>query len=182
MGKGKKLLGKGKNALGKGKKVEEKGKKADQKEKKAKKVLKKVKKTFICCNNVEGLVALIKQKRGYDPDADDNLLIKLGLDSGRGFLKLCLTIVELKNSEEFTEEKKKMPRHQQKFKDGGVKKLLILGLVESCLETYDNVKVLMELLGINALSFSKSFSVDLKMDNMLLGEYILSIQFFDFPF
>lgn len=180
--KGKQLLGKGKNALAKGKKVEEKVKKADQKEKKRKKVLKKVKKTFICCNNVEGLVALIKQKRGYDPDADDNLLIKLGLDSGRGFLKLCLTIEELKNSEEFTEEKKKMPRHQQKFKDGGVKKLIILGLVEGCLETYDNVKVLMDICGINNLSFSKSFSVDLKMDNLLLGEYILSIQFYDFAF
>ena len=75
-----------------------------------------------------------------------------------------------------------MPRHQQKFKDGGVKKLIILGLVEGCLETYDNVKVLMDICGINNLSFSKSFSVDLKMDNLLLGEYILSIQFYDFAF
>ena len=177
LNKGKKLIGKGK-ALAKGKKAEEKGKKPD---KKPKKVLKKVKKTFICCNDVEGLVAHIKEKRGYDLEAEeDDLLIKLGLDSGRGFLKLCLTMEQLKSSEEFTEEKKKRPRHEQRFKDGGVKKLIILALVENCLETYDNVKVLMDILGINTLSFSKCFSVDLKMDNIMLGEFpysLLSIHF-----
>ena len=165
LAKGKKLVGKA--TLAKGKKGEDKKKKSDSKEKK---VLKRVKKPFVACNNVEGLVAYVKEKRGYDPEGDDNLLIKLGLDSGRGFLKLCMTMEELEDSEEFVLDQKKKLTHQQKFKDGGVKRLFILAIVENCMENYHNVSVLMNIVGVNTLSFSKSITVDLKMDNLLLGE------------
>ena len=37
------------------------------------------------------------------------------------------------------------------------------------METYKNVKILFDKLGVNTLSFSKSVSVDLKMVNLLIG-------------
>ena len=111
----------------------------------------------------------MKEKGGYDPEGDDNLLIKLGLDSGRGFLKLCLTMEELEKSEEFVMDMKRKLTHHQKFKNGGVKHLLVLTIVEDCIKNYHNVNVLMNIVGVNTLSFSKSISVHLKMDNLLLG-------------
>ena len=59
---------------------------------------------------------------------------------------------------------------QKKFKDGGVKRLIILGLIEDVPETYENVKTLMELVGVNKLSFATSLAMDLKMVNTLCGK------------
>ena len=66
----------------------------------------------------------------------------------------------------------------KKFKDSGVKKLVILGLVENGLETYHNIEVLMQKVGVNTLSFAKSMSVDLKMVNLLIGKKISHFYFF----
>ena len=65
----------------------------------------------------------------------------------------------------------------QRFKDSGVKKLVILGLVENGLETYHNIEVLMQKVGVNSLSFAKSMSVDLKMVNLLIGKKISHFNF-----
>ena len=65
----------------------------------------------------------------------------------------------------------------KKFKDSGVKKLVILGLVENGLETYHNIEVLMQKVGVNTLSFAKSMSVDLKMVNLLIGKKISHFNF-----
>ena len=56
-----------------------------------------------------------------------------------------------------------------KFRDSGVKRLIILALIENASETYSNIKLLMDLIQVNTLSFATSFCVDLKMVNILMG-------------
>ena len=90
------------------------------------------------------------------------------LDSGRGFLKICLTMERKHRPVGSSPQKKK--NTQKKFKDDGVKRLIILGLIEDVPETYENVKTLMELVGVNKLSFATSLAMDLKMVNTLCGK------------
>ena len=47
---------------------------------KGKRIPKKVKKTMIFCKDIEWLLVFINQKRGYDIEENDDLLIKFGLD------------------------------------------------------------------------------------------------------
>ena len=51
-------------------------------------------KTLVYCKDVEALVLHIKEKRGFAAD-DENIFFKIGLDSGRGFLKICMTTLNL---------------------------------------------------------------------------------------
>ena len=133
-----------------------------------KKELKKIKKKVVYCLNVAQLVMFIKQKRGIDQD-DDDLLFKIGLDSGRGFLKLCLTVEE-KKVPGGSPDRKKTP--QAKFRDSGVKRLIVLAIVEGASETYDSIKTLMELIDVDSLSFDVNFCLDLKMVNILMGKKV----------
>ena len=130
-------------------------------------------KTLVYCKDVEALVLHIKEKRGFSAD-DENIFFKIGLDSGRGFLKICMTMQQMPtqkhDSDSDSDPMIEVERPtKNKFKDSGVKRLIILGLVENGMETYNNVKILMDILGVNTLSFSKSVSVDLKMVNLLIG-------------
>ena len=59
------------------------------------------------------------------------------LDSGWGFLKISLTVERKHRPVGASPQKKK--NTQKKFKDGGVKRLLILGLIKDVPETYENV-------------------------------------------
>ena len=128
---------------------------------KGKKVRKLTKRVVVYCLNIEDLVKYIMVKREYESKIDE-LLVKIGLDSGRGFLKLCMTVEE----DEKTYDKKTA----SKFKDSGVKRLLIIAIAEKIPETYQNVKKLINQAGLNTLTFSKSMSIDLKMVNIVLGK------------
>ena len=128
---------------------------------KGKKVRKLTKRVVVYCLNIEDLVKYIMVKREYESKIDD-LLVKIGLDSGRGFLKLCMTVEE----EGKTYERKTA----SKFKDSGVKRLMIIAIAEKIPETYENVKKLINQAGLNTLSFSKLMSIDLKMVNIILGK------------
>ena len=61
-------------------------------------------------------------------------------------------------------------RNQQKkatFKDGGVKKLVIIGIVQEIAETYYNTKTILNLLNIEKIDFV--IATDYKLCNILLG-------------
>ena len=53
------------------------------------------------------------------------------------------------------------------FKDSGVKKLLLLALVEDVDECYENLQALLQLLDLQAVSFV--CAVDMKLANTVLG-------------
>ena len=65
--------------------------------------------------------------------------------------------------------KKRAAKHiKKRYKDSGVKKLFIIAIVEGILETYENVKSILNLLGLESIDFVIS-ATDLKLANILLG-------------
>ena len=66
---------------------------------------------------------------------EENALVRIGIDGGGGFLKACLSVFDLV---EF-----KQPctgKHQgERFRDSGVKMVLIIGIVPDIEENYPNV-------------------------------------------
>ena len=83
-----------------------------------------------------------------------------GLDGGRGSVELCLNFMTRLFEKE--EPSNKKPRFsyqdevmQEGFKEGGVKKLIILGLVEKVKESYENLKKIMKLSMFSTWTLSK---------------------------
>ena len=98
--------------------------------------------------------------------------LKIGIDGGGGSFKVTMNITEKKQPTEADDlkspPKKRTAKHiKQRYKDSGVKKLFIIGIVEDILETYDNVKAILTLLGLEKIDFV--IATDLKLANILLG-------------
>ena len=141
----------------------------------SKKTLKTVKREVFYCTDVPALAAFLHQERGID--AEDSI-IKIGLDGGRGFFKVLLSIhskseyqleedMSQLNSPRKKKLKKKKKKATKEFLNNGVKKVFILALVQDIPEKYENVQKIMELLDIDELKHS--FSVDLKLQNVMCG-------------
>lgn len=124
---------------------------------------------FVCCNNVQGLVTYIREKRGLQ-EVD----LKIGLDGGGGFLKICLSIQSrfegADNNPHFKGARQHYHDgvHANKFKDTGVKKLFILGIISDTQENYVNVCTLWSSLHLNDLKVM-TIATDLKMANIITG-------------
>ena len=91
---------------------------------------------------------------------EENMLIRIGLDSGAGFFKVCLSIFDLRDT-------KQSGRLDARFKDSGIKKVMVIGIVPEIQENY--FKRLWLEMSIDKLSRSFAISTDLKLCNILLG-------------
>ena len=131
---------------------------------------KKVSRPVVYCRNVSGLLDFLKEKRSFDSDSE--LFTKVGIDGGGGFLKVCLMVDQVgpvresepRPKQTFSYEK---GAFQKKLKFSGVKKLMVVAIVQNVCENFDNTKILLDLTNLNAISFVSS--VDMKMANCLLG-------------
>ena len=85
-------------------------------------------KTVILCHNVEKILWEIIKQRELDPHKH---FVKIGIDGGQGFLKICM-VVNYLNLEE-----QKSPHI--KFSLNSVKKIFMLALAENVKESYDNL-------------------------------------------
>ncbi|CAH0560520.1 unnamed protein product [Brassicogethes aeneus] len=108
-------------------------------------------KELVICKNFENFLNYVLELRSH---------IKLGLDGGGGFLKLCVSLNLINNEtvdESYYEGTKAKSRRQnfkdgivaKKFKETGVKKLFILGIVSDTQENYANSNTL-----CNKINFS----------------------------
>ena len=97
----------------------------------------------------------------------DKVHIKLYADGGRGFLKLGLSIISANDGE-----------CSEKIKSTGVKKAIILALVEDCIESYFNMDVLFNLTKINDISYT--FHADFKLLLYVIGNCIALKHYFFF--
>ena len=95
----------------------------------------------IQCIDIDGLVDFILRERQC---RSEHVEMKVGVDGGGGFLKICLNIVDL------LEECGENPPKRAKYCDGiakktlrwtGVKKLIILSLAPDVAETHENIYV-----------------------------------------
>ena len=85
----------------------------------------------IVCNDVNEVVERVIKTREID---EDNMIVRIGMDGGGGFMKVCLSVFDMRL------EKKEQGRLKNRFKDSGVKKLLILAIVPDIQENYINIK------------------------------------------
>ena len=139
-----------------------------------KKCLHPVKREVLFCNDVPALVLFLMQERLLN---EDDVIIKIGLDGGRGFIKVCLSVHDPKEDQELEEEmsnlnsprKKKLKKKKatRTFKNNGVKKVMIIGLVEDVPEKYENIQKLLELLDLDEIE--ASYAVDMKLQNTMGG-------------
>lgn len=84
-------------------------------------------------------------------------LIKIGVDGGQGFFKVCLTICDTRGGAETCFG----------AAAGGVKGLVILAMVPSISETFSNVSTIFEEMNI---PFNNTFlCTDLKLANLIVG-------------
>ena len=97
----------------------------------------KAQRSVIFCNDIVRLVEQIFDQRDLPPDG---YIIKVGIDRGDGFLKVCLNI--LNSQKEQTKHKFSYSKGacSQAFYDSGVKKLMILAILEFVNEIYENLK------------------------------------------
>lgn len=114
----------------------------------------------LLCNNVNALIDKIVELRGYGcyDVADDDILIRVGIDGGGGFFKVCLSIFPLQQQ-----------RSAAGFKDSGVKRVFLLAIAPSIQENYHNLQKIWVSLGMNSLQRKYVIATDLKLSNMLLG-------------
>ena len=125
-----------------------------------------VKKDFAYCNDIEAFVTHVAHERGYDTDQE--LKVEIGLDSGKGSCKLFMSIEENNpapinldlGAGEFApppKKRKKEGKYMSKYKDRGVKKLFVIGLVRKLSETYHNFEKILGLPGIQQFGFIFDF-------------------------
>ena len=87
----------------------------------------------VVCNDLPKFIDLVLQKRSLEDC--ESLLIKVGIDGGGGFLKICLGVFDMDNL--VSDLKVGMSK---KFKDSGVKKVFLIATVPDVSENYVNVR------------------------------------------
>ena len=92
-------------------------------------------------------------------------MARIGIDGGGGFVKICLSVFELIPHK----ERSRALSLGKKFKDSGVKKALIIGLVPDIQENYVNIKRLWISVCLHSLRNQYTIATDLKLCNTLLG-------------
>ena len=99
----------------------------------------------------------------------DEVQVLCGLDNGQQFNKIAFLV---KRKEENEMESGKSKRSEElfkaKFKDSGVKKLLLAAIVPACPENHSNQRAMLDALGMDGLEWSST--VDLKMALCLIGK------------
>ncbi|PAA89846.1 hypothetical protein BOX15_Mlig027848g1 [Macrostomum lignano] len=113
----------------------------------------------VICSDLQGLLNHICTERGIE-----NSFVKIGIDGGGGSLKVVLTVNG--ESEPAASPVKKLACSRQ-FLNSGVKKLMIIAIAPDVSETYLNVKLLLDSLNLQAISFT--VACDLKLANIVIG-------------
>lgn len=116
-----------------------------------------VKETVVYCHRVEELAEFIQSKRN-----EPYVHLKLGVDGGGGSLKITLSIQSI------IANKDDKQNGLGKFKDTGVKKIIILAIVHNVQENHNNIQELFNLLKIDVID-NLTFAADLKLLNILTG-------------
>ena len=127
---------------------------------------------IIVCNNLDGLIDRVKLERNVYPSA--NLIFKIGLDYGGGFLKTCLNVI---NTENHGVKRKRITYHEghilNEFKDTSVNKLFIVTLTPENKETYSTIKTMWDVIDWSACTQrpadTMTVAADLKMANIMCG-------------
>ena len=119
----------------------------------------------VVVNNFQKFIDEVVQVRNLDRD---NCLVKMGLDGGGGFFKVCSSVFDLM--------RRGVPTPGstlgKKFLETGVKKIFIVAIAPATPEKIFNLEKLWIAAGMNSLSWdyaSCTIASDLKLLNIILG-------------
>lgn len=115
-------------------------------------------KELVFCKDIPGFIDFIKESRGIK---DEGASVKFGIDGGQNFFKVTVNVIVP------PKKKTKTNKIKSRYKDGGVKKLEIIAIVEGVIENYENVKAILNLVKLQKIDFV--IATDLKLCNILLG-------------
>ncbi|PAA56542.1 hypothetical protein BOX15_Mlig006248g1 [Macrostomum lignano] len=119
----------------------------------------------VLCTDASRLIEFIVQQRGAS-----NFECRLGLDGGGGFFKICMSVVASTSDHQAhggaAAVHESVRRHSQ-FNDAGVKKIIVLAIVNDISETYKNVKTLLQ--AVSVVELSAVTVTDMKLANILCG-------------
>lgn len=121
----------------------------------------KVNRAVVYCNNLIGLIAHLRQHRVFHPQT--RYFVKIRIDSGGSFLKVCLNL-ERQNDElsspanQNTKWSYAAGACSDMFKDSGVRKLMIVAMVEEATESHSNIRSLLDLLELKITLKSEEIS------------------------
>ena len=123
----------------------------------------------VYCTDMDSLLDTILEERC----GNGNFELKLGVDGGGGFIKICLNIIDLDEESCSSTKRSRYSEGVSKklFKSTSVRKLIVLALAPGVLETHENMFTLWTMLNVSEAFKSKHarFATDLKMANILLG-------------
>ena len=127
------------------------------------------KKPLIFCHDVNSLVQTVEHHREKNYNN-----IKIGLDSGGGFLKVCLTLNNSADSSSTSQEPTKRHTYSEGVtaksrSDGSVKRLFIIALAPDVPENYRNLLSVWTHLKLDMVHLPFTIAADLKMASILMG-------------
>ena len=127
------------------------------------------KNTVVFCSDICKLVEDMTCARGILEGTD--LLFKIGLDYGGGFLKVCLNMICLNMSPPARKRVRFDDGVDHTYKNTSVNKLIILAAAQDAKETYETIKAMCDRLNFETLKPHGEISIaaDLKMANMMFG-------------
>lgn len=120
----------------------------------------------IKCKSVNEFVDQILETRQI---SEESAMIRIGIDGGGGFLKMCLSVFSNTDDQTVLHRQSHDGVPSKRFKDSGVKKVFILGIVPSVQENYENVHLLWSSIGLDTVEKHFTVATDLKLANILLG-------------
>ena len=126
----------------------------------------KVKRHVVYCHDLNGLIEYIKRERGHH--ALTKLMLKFGMDAGQDFFKVCLNIIKEEDDLSSPAQKKSASKHKytyadiyaNMFKDSGVNGLFVIAAVEKVSESYHNLKVILDLVGLQSAEIGDWINTD----------------------
>ena len=113
---------------------------------------------LVYCTEVEEFVRKIQELRGYP--SLENLLYRLQIDEGQGKLMVSLSIIEWLVPESMS--------GKGKMKSSGVKRVFVLACAPAK-ENYENVKIMLEKIGLHNFSHEYKLAADCKFYNIFCG-------------
>lgn len=132
----------------------------EEESKKKKRPMRRFLQHAVFAKDVTILIDKIYEHRQINPN---DALIRVGLDGGGGFLKICLSVFNIKDPISCSSSLDK------KFLDSGVKKVQLVAVTPDVPENYVNMKRLWIEAGIDRLPYKFTIATDLKLCNILLG-------------
>ena len=119
---------------------------------------------IVAVKDFDEFVKYILTHRELNPESHT---VRIGLDGGGKFLKVCMNIYEIANGLDFSHKKRRRSL-QSDFLNTGVKKSFLIAIVENISENYENIKkVLSQISNFNSTNFF--MCNDLKATSLILG-------------